>query len=375
MSVDDWKEIMLNPTYKTSLLVLTGFLLISLLSNGCDRKSSINNFQYTLAAVPPFDRDSVPEPPLIQSDVAVLAHSRYSYYDLAKEIAAYYNAPLIHTNENSNDSLVGKLRQVQAKYVIVVLPPFLIKQDSVSNLFHVFCSLDNDPHLDVGYCYVTGYTVDDARSLFYSNKTDTTTVGKYLGISEVFDGDESCHYMIQSYSEEFRAAGWGSDTAIFESYPIDNVSIELPKLQQNQMVFFIGHGDFENSCGISSTDLKSIDLSGDIIFSGTCLTGNTFCDDPTIDPIALRILKCGTTFYVANVNVSGWDMVWFIAQDVCKNSMNYGDAIKDGINREIDWEKATKPTLSADEYISCIIPFGDPKGKPRLKSAVSVYVN
>lgn len=158
------------------------------------------------------------------------------------------------------------------------------------------------------------------------------------------------------------------------------------------MVFFIGHGSYDNSCDIAASDLSNIDLTGDIILSGACYTGATSSDREPWDFIALKILNRGADIYVSNVIVNGWVNMMFIAKLLCLNQMSMGQVVMAGIDQQMSWGGITGnitqleivPANKLDctqcasatsakciiNGIARIIPFGDPSYKPKLKSTV-----
>lgn len=175
---------MKNLSHYLPVALMTLLLLLLLVGSACDEKSSIVESVGTPAPDPPFELDPAAEPPIKTSKFVVLSHSRYLFYNLAKEIRGYYNAALLHINDNTTAEITVKLNRIQPEYAIVVLPPHQIKPDVVANLFLSFCSLDDDVDLDLGYGYITGYTLEDARNLFYRTKNDTIEVGSFLGVSQ-----------------------------------------------------------------------------------------------------------------------------------------------------------------------------------------------
>jgi|GEM_PF-3182337 len=347
-------------------------LLILMLLVGCDRSTSIVEYSSTPPNEIPYELDPISEPPVKSSYCVVLSHSRYHYYHLAQEIQRDYDAALLHINENTNEQLLQKLKQISPQNAIIVLPPHLIKEELVGDLFLSFCSLDNDHYIDIGYGYITGYTLEDARDLFARSKVDTSTIGSYLGVSHGFDDDDWCHSAIEDYKLDFSRHKWESYTIVVDgdAWLVDRAA-EMTKFKQHQMIFFIGHGSTNYSCGIQSNDLDSVSLSGNIIFSGACYTGATSLPYPSKEFIALTILKQGANFYISNVGTNGWGNVVFIAAGICEQGMSFGEAIAAGINREMDFYQLEN--LDNTAGITHIIPFGDPFYKPKLKSKVDLY--
>ncbi len=363
-----------------------GFFVLSF--GGCTRSSTINSIVETLPPAPAFQLDSVPEPPLFESKFVVLTHSRYLFYNLAKEIAAYHEAPLIFINENTFDQITAKLKYVDPEYAIVVLPPFLITPDLVGSLFKCFCSLNGDVYPDVQFGYITGYTIDDARSLFYRDQQDTAALDKFLGVSHLYPGGEWVKSYLSNFADRFRASGWYGDTAIMDMESgADNVAGELKKFATNQVIFFIGHGGPDNICDISGCDLANVDLTGDVVLSGACSTGATYGDGAPGDSeyIALRILKQGACVYESRVVLNGWGS--WPAVSVLDGSGTWGEAVNDGIKAEmqqfnedtlniLSWQQVSQEYPTGNfpfiNETARIIPFGDPSFKPRLKSPVFI---
>ncbi len=346
-------------------------IIIFLFMNQCDRSTSIFESSETLPEEPPYELEPVAEPPVKSSSCVVLSHSRYRFYSLAQEIQRYYDAALLHINDNTQQQLVKKLKQINPQNAIIVLPPNIIKQEVVGDLFLAFCSLDNDFYMDIGYGYITGHTLDEAHDLFYRSKNDTGTIAGFLGVSHVFEDDQWCHSAVEGYKNDFARQTWEANKIIVnhDSWWQDKLS-ELKKFKPHQITFFIGHGSIDFSCEVSVDDLDSVDLSGNIIFSGACFTGATSSPYPS-DFVALKILQQGANFYVSNVGTNGWANVVFIAAGICEQGLSFGEAIIAGINREIDFYQIKSFDNTAD--ITHIIPFGDPYYKPKLKSKVNLY--
>ena len=357
--------------YKSKMLYCLT-LIVFLLMNGCDRSTSIFESSLTPAEEPPYELEPVAEPPVKTSPCVVLSHSRYRYYSLAQEIQSYYDGALLHINDNNQEQLVEKLKLIKPQNAIIVLPPNIIKEEVVSDLFLAFCSLDNDYYIDIGYGYITGYTLEDAYDLFTRSKVDTSAIGSYLAVSHVFEGDEWCRSAIDQYKLDFSRHDWESYTIVVEGdHWLADRSAEMMKFKQNQIIFFIGHGSENSSCGIHTNDLDSVSLSGNIIFSGTCYTGAISSPYPSTDFIALKILHQGANFYISNVDGNGWANVVFIAAGICEQGMSFGEAIVAGINREINFYNLKSFDDMND--IKHIISFGDPFYKPKLKSKVDLY--
>ena len=221
--------------------MLLGMMLVSLmLTTNCDRSTSIFESSSTPPNEPPYELEPVAEPPIKSSSCAVLSHSRYRYYELAQEIQRYYDAALLHINDNTQEQLVQKLKQINPQNAIIVLPPHLIKEELVGDLFLSFCSLDNDHYIDIGYGYITGYTLEDAHELFARSKVDTSTIGSYLGVSHVFEGDEWCRSAIEQYKLDFSRHDWESYTIVVEGdHWLADRSAEMMKFKQNQIIFLL----------------------------------------------------------------------------------------------------------------------------------------
>lgn len=368
------------------ITIVSGLVSLALSLVGCTRSSQITNVVETRPAQPAFELDSVPEPPLFKSKFVVLTHSRYLFYNLAKEIAAYHNAAIIHVNDHTYDQVTEKLKTVDPEYAIVVLPPFLITPDLVGYLFKSFCSLNSDVYPDLEFGYITGYTIEDARDLFYRDQQDTVQLDRFLGVSHVYDGGEWTKSYLNDFAKEFEAAGWSGDTAIMSIAGMtSNVSGEVKKFSPHQVVFFVGHGDYDDCCDVSASDLVNADLTGDILLSGACYTGATYSGGPPSDFVALRILKQGACAYESRAIVNGWG-AW-AAAGVLRGSMTWGEAVREGIIGEMNqFNENDLDILSYQEMNSKypagnfplvnetarIIPFGDPSYKPRLKSAVNI---
>lgn len=368
------------------LLLTSAVLTVSIAYIGCTKDSSVTEYVATPPTQPAFQLDSVPEPPLVKSKFVVLTHSRYLFYNLAKEIAAYHHAALIFIDDNSFDQITEKMKFVQPEYAIVVLPPFLITPDLVGNLFKCFCSLNNDIYPDVQFGYITGYTVEDARDLFYRDQQDTAQLDKFLGVSHIYPGGDWVKPYLANFASEFQQAGWEGDTAIAnENITPSNVSGEARKFSTHQLIFFVGHGDPDYCCGVTSSDIANSDLTGDVILSGACYTGATWSDGPPTDFIALRFLKQGACAYESRVIVNGWG-IW-AAASVSAGDETWGEAVRLGITAEMQqfgennlniltYEEMNKEYPGGNfpfiDETARIIPFGDPSYKPRVRYPVTV---
>ncbi|MBD3343004.1 MAG: hypothetical protein GF353_28160 [Candidatus Lokiarchaeota archaeon] len=370
---------------------ISPFFLLSFFLLSCDENKTVMKSDEVLPPLPPFELEATPEPSIASNQVVVISHSRYLFHNLALEIRDYYNSALIHFNENSSDQISEKLKIINPQYAIVVLPPFIIDLNSVADLFFSFCSLDDEIDMDVGYCYITGSKVEDARDLFYRNKANTAVIDSYLGISHVFDGDEWCHSAVNRYKNIFDQNNWEANTIIVNSDSwLADKNVELSKFDQNQMIFFIGHGSGDTSCDLNVTDVDCLNLTGCCIFAGSCYTGMTSYKSPDREFIALKIIEKGAFFYVSNVGGNGWDNVWFIAENLCKSDIALGDAVQRGINQQMEWRDIRELNILHYDYqnesdllesdlmtkvtnsMARIIPFGDPLFKPQLKSRLDI---
>jgi len=370
----------------TGVALAATLVCITLIYFGCARDSSVTNYVVSQPSQPPFELDSVAEPPIMKSNFVVLTHSRYLFYNLAKEIASYHGAALIHINDNTFDRITEKLKAVQPEYAIVVLPPYLITPDLVANLFKCFCTMNDDIYPDVQFGYITGYTLDDARDLFYRDQQDTVQLNKFLGVSHVFDGGDWVRPYLANFAEQFRSAGWNGDTAIINHTSwTSNVAEEVKKFSSHQLIFFVGHGDYSCSCDVNASDLVNSDLTGDVVLSGACFTGATCSEGPPSDFIALRILKQGAAAYESRVIVNGWGK--WAAASVAEGNTTWGEAVRSGILSEMNQFVEDTLDILTDEEMNekypagnfplinetaRIIPFGDPSFKPKVKSAVTI---
>lgn len=306
-----------------------------------------------------------------ENEYVVLSDSQYSYDELAQEITQYYQCPILHIDSLSTRVLSPLLRHIAPSYALIVIPPDIILEDLVVPLFDAFCSIEgavNDVYLDVAYGYITGYTVEDARDLFYRTKSDTTTLEHFLGVSHVFENDEWCHSAIAGYAARFSEAGWDTNTVIVnDSRWMDNYHNELGKFTQKQLIYIIGHGSYTSLCSISNNHLDNVDLTGNIILSGACKTGGISPQSPE-SSIALKILSLGPDIYISSISGNGWINMEYIGDNIGYYHQTIGQSLIDGLNglifRSIE---DVLPDYIAS-YAKYVILYGDPSYIPVLSN-------
>lgn len=256
-------------------------------------------------------------------DYLVLSDSRDVFDELAQEISQYYGAPLLHLNSLTTEERQVAVRIIDPEYILIVIPPSMLTTGRVKQFFDLCCGLydgEDDPFLDVAFGYITGYTIEDARALFYRTKSEVPTFGDYLGVSHVFDGDSWCHYAVRNYASRFVPVAWDTSTVIVNGdIWNENTPGELGKFRGNQLVFFIGHGSTQTICSLDSDELEGADFNQSLVFSGACYTGAISSSEPDRS-VVLRILSQGAATYASSIVGNGWMNMRYIVDSMCSSN-------------------------------------------------------
>ena len=296
-------------------------------------------------------------------DYLVLSDSRDAYDELAQEISQYYEAPLLHLDSLTTEERQFAARIIDPEYILIVIPPTMLTTGWVKQFFELCCGLydgADDPFLDVAFGYITGYTVDEARTLFYRTKSEVPTFEDYLGVTHVFDGDSWCHNAVRNYASRFVTVDWDTSTVIVNGDRWnEDTPGEFSKFRGNQLVFFIGHGSSQTICSLDIDELEAADFNQSLVFSGACYTGAISSTEPDRS-VVLKILSQGAAIYASSIVGNGWMNMQYFVESMCGCNQSIGQSFVDGINSE--W------AIYAPDTIQYIVLFGDPSFIPQLKT-------
>ncbi len=403
------------------------FVFPVLMSYNCESPSTVefSTFKLGITRLPAYELPPVEAPPIKRSKVAVLTHSRYLYYNLAKEIQAYYNGVLVHVDRlaeeallynprfpskmdsSAVDELIDTLKRIQPEHAIIVLSgPFSRDDELRAILFKAFCSIDEGMHLDLAYGYITatddaefggrGAMRSDARDMFFRTKPSSNEIDKLLVASQLylprdlgelsnFFGETRYQYewnawarsVVRRYADTFTFRLWQADTVFRNDFSWEkNPDNEMRKFYvPNQLIFVIDGMSIFNRWGAnySKQVFDNLDLSGDILII-----------DKEANHSRDAAIKKGAYFYLYG---SDWTNLRFLAKRISGRPLTIGQAIKDGINEAMDYFGVTRLDIDLN-YLGFVsdkerhvvnalartYPIGDPLYRPRLKSEVPLYL-
>jgi len=340
--------------------------------------------------------------------VATTAAPGDELYAAAQKLADYRGAgPVVRFAPYAVGSLEAAFRQTKPSYVAFVVPPELIEANWVAEVFALSTRMNDDPHVDFGYGFITGRTSALAMELvdraIAFDRAGPSKTPKIVGVSHKFDEDDGMRKCVDQGLPKFLEQGWSTAQIRYrdedkETWP-ERRSGEAAKLQDANLVLFIGHGMGTESCGVTADDIRQATLDNAVVFNGTChsaVTTTRWDVDPQIggvkpvpidpaDSLPLALLERGAVGIFGKTTTSGWMAVGGAVIPVSLGGERLGDAMRANLNALLDRDGATTIALhpyvpgqplpftglekpdQAVESCSRIVLLGDPALRPFAK--------
>ena len=288
-----------------------------------------------------------------------------------KELAEHRGAiEILDYTALTLDGVLVRLRELQPRYVAFVLPFEMIEDNLVGAVFGGMTRLDaegkEDASLDAAWGYITGRTPEDVLLLVRNTIEADREIAKraaagkgqvparkdkFVAIAHTFNGGDLGPFATEQ-GAEFKKMGF--DTAGIN--PIDDSpkwkaaeQEELRKLNDARLVYIVGHGMGDMSCGVSGGLLGEAQLDRAIVVNGTCHSAVTLTrHDSTdmnwtiattkIDPdqsVCLNFIKAGAVGQIGSTASSSWMNVALATDDFLHEGQSMGEALMDRLNQAI----------------------------------------
>ncbi len=326
----------------------------------------------------------------VSADCVIIASANEEFYQLAVEIRDILGGDLFSLSRGEND-LLRHLRQTTPSFAVVVVPRSEMTLKLTRSLFRIFCSVDEDVLLDIGFGYITGRDSEQAREFFYRSRLDSLKKASLTIATHRYPGDELVQNVVDHYASKLKGTGWNyKEIVLSDSLPYPN---RVHEFDENQLMFLIGHGSEQWICGLHASVFNGVSLRHCIVLSGACQTGKI--DDGTI---AQTMIDQGVTAYLGGIDDNFWFLQSFIAKEMTIAPLSIGETCRRGINNalefakidEIRFREVTKPSVNSPlsasifetewwrqmllNHIGGLVLYGDPTFQPQFDSELDLSI-
>ncbi|MFK7777849.1 MAG: hypothetical protein QM501_06960 [Gimesia sp.] len=200
---------------------------------------------------------------------------------IQKAVALHPEATYLKFSNNDIESVLGRLREIQPRYALIVIKPDELDVNFAWKWLEVTTRIDDDPLVDVSSGFITGATPKAAAE--FVDRIANTVKGKLKVPGKLVDNfgpnpqaaqnsfveQQGC-FMIPVYQERVSLSSISHGKNGFTDAKLD-------AMQNAGLIHLGGHGYPDRIVdGIKARQAKKLKLSPCVVFNGACYTGVTY---------------------------------------------------------------------------------------------------